>query len=147
MQAVGELAGGLKRGGHEDEAVGVLGEALLAGLGQRHGLAAVVIGDGHFYAEVAPDALALLDAELHLIPISLLLVFGNEEIKEIILVVGQSRGIHIGLIVHLLERLLHLHHRLLAHVGAVVEHAIHSAHAHTGAQGYILYPDSIRHTK
>ena len=65
-------------------------------------------------------------------------MLGQYDIKGIGLIVGEGRGIHVGLVVQFLERLVHLVKRLLTDVRTIVEHAVHSTCRYAGTSGDIL---------
>ncbi len=146
MQLVGEGArdGLLCR--HENHSVGVLAQALGIALCKRLCVESAVVDGSHLYMEVATKLHRLRYTVLYLFPIGNAGVLGHDAIEHILPVIGQCTGIHIGLIVHLLESFLYLLACRTRHVGAVVEHSVHRTHRHSRTLGNVFYPYFLCHS-
>ena len=120
MQLVCELTSQLQRRWHHDDSVRLLLEYLVGGTHKGIRLEPLVIDHLDGDAEVTPPLAGCLCTFLNLFPIGFAGMFGNDAPEGVLLVVGQCRGIHIGLVVHLLQRLVDLLESLGADVRAIV---------------------------
>ena len=116
VELVGEAAGCVEVGRHDDQSVGFLGQNRLVASDERVGVEAFVVANSHIDVELAPCLHRLQRAFFNLDPVRLLFVFGHEHIKRATAVVGQCRGVCVGRVVQLFQCLFHLFSGWLRHV-------------------------------
>jgi hypothetical protein len=145
VQLIGILLCDLQVGGYDHHTIGIGRQTSVGRFAEVLVLEALVIHDLHFDMEVAVGLLGHPHPLLNLFPIGHLVMLGNKYIKGVRLVVGQCRGIHVGLVVHLLERFLHLHPRCRRHIGALVQHPVYRSHRHACPDGNVLDSDFVCH--
>ena len=145
VQLIGELTSELESGRNDDNAIGVGIHNLLTLRGKVAVVKAFVIVNQDVDMEIAASLHCLLRTLLDLFPIGFGIVLGNQHVEGVRAVVGQRRGVHVGLVIHLLESLLHFLACRFRHVGSFVQHSVNRSHGYPRAFSDVLDSDFVCH--
>src|SRR3712207_1030265 len=107
MELVGETAGYLQRRRHDDDAIGLGRKAFFIHADERRVVKTLIIVETDVDMEIPSGFHGLAGAFFYLLPISLGLMLGQNDLNLIGFVVSQCACIHVGLIVHFLQRFLY----------------------------------------
>ena len=108
VQYVGKGSGHVESGWHHDDPVHLFLQALFGHLDKGVHMEPSVIKHLHLDIKVSSMHTGLHGSLFYFLPIGFRGMFGNDTIEGVRLIVSQGAGIHVGLVVHLLESLLHL---------------------------------------
>ena len=100
-QLIGKVTCHLQLCRHNNDAINLLCQTIGSGLDERRGVETLVVEYAQRDVEVATVLCGGLHALFYLVPVGLAVVLGDDADEGVVLVVGQRRGVHIGLIVHL----------------------------------------------
>ena len=145
VQFVGEGTRQLQRRRDKNHAVRILLQAFLVGRDKGMGVQPAVIHDFQVDVKVPAHLDRLQGPRLDFLPVSLAGMLRQETVEGIALVVGQCTGIDVGLVVHLLEHLLHPLQGRRRHVGAFVQHSVNRPDTYAGALRNVFDSDLFRH--
>ena len=145
MQLVGQQACRGEVCRHNDHSVGLCVEDELCLFAERVVVEALVVAEFYIDVEVAPCLHGTRGTLLNLVPIGLLLVLRQQHVEAILSVVGQCRGVGVGLVIHFGQGFLDLLACIFRYVGALVEHTVHGAHRYASPQGDVFDSYLLRH--
>ena len=145
MQLFGQLPCYGERRRNHDDALRLCFQNLFRHLTERILIGALVKSDFYVDMEIAAHLFTLLCTFLNLFPVSFRFVLRDEQIEGVRFVVRQCTGVHVGLVIHLLQRLLHLFTGSLGYVGALMEDSVNRSDGYASSFSNILDPDFFGH--
>ena len=115
-------------GRHDDDTIELLRQELTHHAGEGGIVETLVVYVSQCDAEVTTEVGTGLSTFLYLVPVGLLLVLGQHDVKGVFFIVGEGRGIDVGLVVHLLQSLVHFVEGCFRHVRTIVQNTVHRSH-------------------
>ena len=142
-QFLREACGLLKGRGYDNHTIELLREELPHHTGKRRIVETFVIDELQRDTEVATEISTGLRSFLNLVPVGLLLMLRQYAIEGVLLIIGKGRGVHVWLVVHLCQRLVHLLKSRLGNIRTIVEYTVDCTYRNTCAFGDILDSDIL----
>ena len=144
-QAVGKSLGVLRSRRSQHNPVGHARRHPARSLPEGVVIVRIVIEERHREVEVRVGLPGIVDAQLHLAPILVGPMLGQQATEKVLPVGSQNTGIHVRMVVQPLQDLLHPPTALGRHAAPSVQHPVHGPHRHVSHPRYVLYTYFTRH--